>query len=138
MKSYRTAALALLLAVPALPVFAAVSILVHSPDWSATYVAAYQSTFGPRGVPFTGTMSLRFNHGIISGTYIANSVRPDPLNGRRVLVSGGVSHGQIHLTFQAPANFTVRGTLGENAEISGSTTINRRVFSFMAKVKSVP
>ncbi len=138
MKVYRTAALALLLAAPALPVFAAVSVLVHSPVWSATYVAAYQPQFGRRGVPFTGTMTLRFNHGIISGTYVANSVRPDPLNGRTVLVSGGVSHGQIHLIFQAPANFTVRGTLAEDAEISGTATINRQFFSFVARVKSVP
>jgi hypothetical protein len=138
MKPYRTAAFALLLAAPALPVFAAVSILVHSSVWSATYVAAYTPTFGPNRVPFSGTLKLNFNHGIISGTYVANSVRPDPLNGRTTLVSGGVSHGQIHLIFQAPANFTVRGTLAENAEISGTATINRRFFSFLAKVKSVP
>lgn len=138
MKPYRTAALALLLAAPALPVLAAQSILVHSAVWSATYVAARQSTFGRRGVPFTGTMVLRFNHGIISGTYVGTSVRPDPLNNRTTLVSGGVSHGQIHLIFQAPANFTVRGTLAEDGEISGSTTINRQIFTFVAKVKSVP
>jgi hypothetical protein len=138
MKPYRTAALALLLAVPALPVFAASSMLIHTQVWSATYVAAYTPTFGPNRLPFTGTLKLNFNHGIISGSYVANSVRPDPLHGRTVLVSGGVSHGQIHLIFQAPANFTVRGTLAEDAQISGSATINRQIFSFLAKVKSVP
>jgi hypothetical protein len=138
MNPYRTAALALLLASSALPAPAVVTTLVHRQVWSATYVAAYQSQFGARGVPFTGTLKLNFNHGVINGTYVAHSVRPDPLVGRTTLVTGTLSHGQIRLTFQAPGGFTVRGTLAEDAHISGTATVRGSFFSFLAKVKSVP
>lgn len=138
MKPYRAAAFALLLALPALPVLAVVSTIAHQPVWGATYVAAYRSTFGTQGEPFTGTLKLSFNHGIINGTYVSNSVRPDPLFGRTVPVSGGVSQGHITLNFTASGGFVVRGTLAGDGEISGTATIRGRFFSFLAKIKSVP
>lgn len=138
MKPYRAAAFALLLMLPALPVLAVVSVEIHQPVWSATYVAAYQPTFGNQGQPFTGTLKLNFNHGIVSGTYVSHSIRPDPLFGRTIGVSGGVSHGQITLNFGASGGFVVRGTLAQDGEISGTATIRGRFFSFLAKVKSVP
>ncbi len=114
------------------------AVLEHGPVWQATYVAAYQPTFGTQGVPYAGTMKLKFNHGIISGTYTAESVRPDPLYGRIVGVSGNVSKGEITLIVQAPGGFTVRGTLAGDGEISGTATVKGRFYTFLAKVKSSP
>jgi hypothetical protein len=89
---------AFLYALALAPAFAAVE---HGRAWQATYVAAYQPTFGRQGVPYSGTLKLKFNDGIVSGTYAAESVRPDPLYGRTINVSGGVSQGHITLDFRA-------------------------------------
>src|SRR5581483_6075496 len=104
----------------------------------ATYVAAYQPTFGAARVPNSGTMSLKFDNGVVSGTNVSETVRPDPHYGRSIAVSGNVSHGQITLILQAPGGFTVRGTLGSDGEISGRATIKGSFYSFLAKVKSSP
>ena len=80
----------------ALTLQSALAAVEHGRVWQATYVAAYQPTFGRQGVPYSGTMKLKFNNGIITGTYLAESVRPDPLYGRTINVSGGVSQGQHH------------------------------------------
>jgi hypothetical protein len=130
-----TALFALLYALTLQPALAAVE---HGRVWHATYVAAYQPTFGRQGVPYSGTLNLKFNNGIVSGTYRSDSVRPDPLYGRTINVSGGVSEGQITLDFKASGGFTVRGTLAGNGEISGTATINGHFYSFLAKVKSSP
>jgi hypothetical protein len=106
--------------------------------WQATYVAAYQPTFGNQGVPYSGSLKLTFNDGIVSGTYASDSVRPDPLRGRIIAVSGGVSEGHITLNFQAAGGFTVRGTLAADGEISGTATIKGQFYNFLAKVKSSP
>ena len=116
----------------------ALAAVEHGRAWQATYVAAYQPTFGRQGVPYSGTLKLKFNGGIVSGTYVGESVRPDPLYGRTINVSGGVSEGHITLDFRASGGFTVRGTLAGNGEISGTATINGRFYSFLAKVKSSP
>lgn len=118
----------------------ALAILGHGPQWSATYVAAYQPTFGSgsSNVPYAGTMKLTFNHGIISGTYVSDSVRPDPLYGKTIPVSGGVQHGHVTLNFGTFAGFTVRGTLAGDGQISGTATIKGRFYNFLAKVKSSP
>ncbi|HET6274824.1 MAG TPA: hypothetical protein VFE16_02635 [Candidatus Cybelea sp.] len=120
---------------PALPAGAAV---MHGHVWEATYVAAYQPTFGRQGYPHSGTMKLKVNNGIISGTYTSESVRPDPLYGRPIAISGNVSQGNITLILQAPGGFTVRGTIAENGEISGTATVKGSFYTFMAKVKSSP
>ncbi len=117
---------------------AALGVAVHGRVWHATYVAAYQPTFGPGRAPYAGTMKLRFNHGVVSGTYTAESVRPDPLYGRIIAVSGGVSEGHITLNLQAPGGFTVRGTLSGDGAISGTATIKGQFYNFQAKVKSSP
>ena len=122
----------------ALTLQSALAAVEHGRVWQATYVAAYQPTFGRQGVPYSGTLKLKFNNGIVSGTYLSESVRPDPLYGRTIKVSGGVSQGQITLDFKASGGFTVRGTLAENGEISGTATINGHFYSFLAKVKSSP
>ena len=83
------------------PIATALAVVVHGRVWQATYVAAYQPTFGPQNVPYSGIVKLKFNHGIVSGTYLSESVRPDPLYGRTIAVSGNVSEGQITLNLQA-------------------------------------
>lgn len=129
------ALLAALIAVQMLP---AKAVVVHGRVWQATYVAAYQPTFGPSRVPYAGTLKLKFDHGIISGTYVSDSVRPDPLYGRTIAVSGGASEGHVTLNLQAPGGFTVRGTLSGDGEISGTATIRGSFYNFLAKVKSSP
>ncbi|MFY9738889.1 MAG: hypothetical protein WAK11_07515 [Candidatus Cybelea sp.] len=116
----------------------ALAVVEHGRVWQATYVAAYQPTFGRQGVPRSGTLKLKFDHGIVNGTYVSESVRPDPLYGRTIAVSGGVSQGQITLNLQAPGGFTMRGTLAGNGEISGTATIKGQFYNFLAKVKSSP
>ncbi|HEY6326235.1 MAG TPA: hypothetical protein VIW73_06965 [Candidatus Cybelea sp.] len=135
MKLRAGALLVALIAVQALP---AKAVVVHGRVWQATYVAAYQPTFGASRVPYAGTMKLKFDHGIISGTYVSESTRPDPLYGRTIAVSGGVSEGHVTLTLQAPGGFTVRGTLSADGEISGTATIRGSFYNFLAKVKSSP
>jgi hypothetical protein len=130
-----TAVAAALALLSGLPVRAAV---MHGHVWAATYVAAYQPTFGRQGYPHSGTMKLKFNNGIVSGTYTSESVRPDPLYGRPIAVSGNVSQGNVTLILQAPGGFTVRGTIAENGEISGTATVKGSFYTFMAKVKSSP
>ncbi len=116
-----------------------VAVLVHGSVWSATYVAAYQPTFGQQGVPYSGTLKLKVDKGIVSGTYVSESVRPDPLRGKPpIAVSGGVSGGHINLVFNTAGGFTVKGTLAEDGEISGTATIRGKFYSFLAKVKSSP
>lgn len=135
MRAPIAALVALAYALTLAPALAAVE---HGRVWEATYVAAYQPTFGRQGVPYSGTLKLKFNNRIVSGTYVSESVRPDPLYGRTINVSGGVSQGQITLDFKASGGFTVRGTVAGNGEISGTATINGHFYSFLAKVKSSP
>jgi hypothetical protein len=136
MKSHRS--LVLLAAVIALSVLPARAAVMHGHTWEATYVAAFSPSFGPSRVPYSGTMNLKFNQGIVSGTYVSDSVRPDPLRGRTVPLSGNVSEGRITLIFQSPANFTMRGTIAGDGEISGSGTIRGSSYNLLAKVKSSP
>ena len=130
------------MSVPRLAILAALvlamAVVMHGRVWQATYVAAYQPTFGAQRAPNSGTLKLKFNHGIVSGTYVSESVRPDPLYGRTIAVSGNASEGQITLVFQAPGGFTVRGTVAGDGEISGTATINGSFYNFLAKVKSSP
>jgi hypothetical protein len=136
MNRYRIISLVVALALlPPLPLNAAV---MRGHVWSATYATGIAPTFGAARVPFTGVMTLQFNHGIISGTYESTSVRTDPLFGRRIPVTGNVSHGQILLNFATPANFSMRGTLDSNGDISGTATIRGRFNTFVARVKSSP
>lgn len=129
---------ALLAASALIPASRASAVVLHGRVWEATYVAAYEPTFGPARGPYSGRMKLKFSQGIISGTYVSDSIRPDPLYGRTIAVSGNVSEGQITLIFQTMGGFTVRGTLAGDGEISGTATINGRFYNFLARVKSSP
>jgi hypothetical protein len=131
MKTYR-------IPIAAIAALLTLGVAMHGRVWQATYVAAYQPTFGAQRVPNSGTLKLKFDHGIVSGTYVSESVRPDSLYGRTIAVSGNVSEGHITLIFQAPGGFTVRGTIAGDGEISGTATIKGSFNSFLAKVKSSP
>ncbi len=121
-----------------LALFLVTGVTLHGHVWQATYVAAYEPTFGPSKVPYSGILKLKFNNGIVSGTYEATSVRPDPLYGKTIAVSGNVSEGHITLNFSTFGGFTVRGTVAGDGEISGTATIKGQFYSFLAKVKSSP
>lgn len=110
----------------------------HPAVWSATYVAAYQPQFGTQGVPYSGVLKLKFNHGIISGTYDSESVRPDPLRGRIVNVTGGISGNHVSLRF-ATSSFTLsNGTIDNHGTISGTANYQGSLYNFLAKIKSKP
>lgn len=127
-----------LLAAIVLSVSPARAVVMQGHTWAATYVAAFTPSFGASRVPYSGTMTLKYNQGILSGTYVSDSVRPDPLRGRRVPLSGNVSQGRITLIFQSPANFTMRGTIASDGKISGSGSIRGSSYNMLAKVKSSP
>ena len=135
MRSHFSLVLLVLAAFLVLPARAAV---MQGHTWSATYVAAFTPSFGASRVPYSGTMNLKVSQGIVSGTYVSDSVRPDPLRGRRVALSGNISGDRITLIFQSPANFTMRGTIAGDGKISGSGTIRGSSYNMLAKVKSSP
>jgi hypothetical protein len=114
----------------------AFAILGHGPIWTATYVAAFQPQFGHQGVPYSGIMKLKFNHNYISGTYESTSIRPDPMYGRIINVTGTASKGNIILHI---ASLTMlNGTINTSGTISGTASWQGRLFEFLAKVKSSP
>lgn len=127
----------LALALAAVCTAPALAVSASRPVWSATYVAAYNPLF-KGGVPYSGEMKLSFNHGIVSGTYTATSTRPDPLYGRILNVTGTVQHGNINFTAGGTSGFSLRGTLHEDGEISGTATQRGHAYTFLAKVKSSP
>lgn len=128
--SFFAAILALVTAAPA------VAIVGQGPVWSATYVAAFEPALGLRGYPYSGIMKLTFNHGVISGTYDSTSVRPDPMFGRIIPVTGTTSKGSVILHV---ASLTMlNGTIDREGTIQGTATWQGRLYNFMAKVKSSP
>lgn len=104
--------------------------------WSATYVAAFQPTLGTQGVPYSGILKLSFNHGIITGTYQSESVRPDPMYGRIVNVTGNTNKGYVLLRFGSLS--LPNGTIDHNGTIGGTANWQGRLWDFLAIVKSKP
>lgn len=95
------------------------------------YVAAF-APINSVAQPFSGTMRLNFNHGIVSGYYNDTSGAPGaPLANRlRVPVSGGVSSdGSINLVI-GPLSF--HGKL-HGRWMSGTAFIHGRIYTFKAK-----
>lgn len=128
--------LALTLVLAALTAAPALAVISHGAVWKATYVAAFQPQFGTQGVPYSGLMKLRFDHGIISGTYDSTSVRPDPMYGRIINVTGALSKTSVILHI---ASLTIlNGSMDPNGVITGSASWQGRLFNFMAKIKSMP
>ncbi len=95
------------------------------------YVVAFQPLYGGN-IPFSGTMILNFNNGIISGTYTDMSIQPyAPFQNRiNVPVAGGVSGDNIHL--QIGGTLTFNGKI-EGDTISGSAFYHGRIYQFLAK-----
>ena len=114
----------------------AMAIVGHGPVWTATYVAAFQPTLGTPGVPYSGLMKLKFNHGIISGTYESTSVRPDPMYGRIINVTGTASKGTVSLHIASLSMMS--GSINTAGTIAGTASWQGRLWNFMAKVKSSP
>jgi hypothetical protein len=104
--------------------------------WSATYVAAYEPVFGAQGVPYSGILKLKFNHGIITGTYQSESVRPDPLFGRIVNVTGNTNKGYVSLRFGSVA--LPNATIDAHGTIGGTANWQGKLYDFLAIVKSRP
>ena len=95
------------------------------------YVAAF-APLNSSASPFSGTMRLNFNHGIVSGYYDDTSISPrGPLANRlRVPVSGGVSgDGSINLLI-GPLSF--HGRL-HGRWMKGTATAYGRIYTFSAK-----
>jgi hypothetical protein len=110
----------------------------HPAVWSATYVAAYQPQFGNTGaVPYSGIMKLKFNHGVISGTYESQSVRPDPLSNRIVNVTGTIGKDN-HVSLRFASFSMLGGTIGASGTIKGTGNWNGHLYNFLAKIKSMP
>jgi hypothetical protein len=83
-------------------------------------------------------MKLKFNHGIVSGSYDSHSVRPDPLRGRIVNVTGTISGEHVSLRF-ATSSFTLpNGTIDGHGTIKGTANYQGHLYNFMAKIKSTP
>jgi hypothetical protein len=95
------------------------------------YVAAMQTLFG-MGLPFSGTLVLNYNHGIVSGTYTDQSIQPGAPFANRppVAVSGGVDGDNIHLNIGGSFNFN--GKL-EGDTISGSAFYRGKIVQFLAR-----
>ncbi len=135
MKKYCSFAIALVVAA-LLSTAPGRAILGHGPVWTATYVAVFQPQFGHQGVPYSGIMKLKFDHQYISGMYESTSVRPDPMYGRMINVTGTVSKGNVILHI---ASLTMlNGSIDNSGTISGTASWQGRLFNFLAKVKSSP
>lgn len=81
--------------------------------------------------PFTGALVFQLNNnGIINGLYEADSMRPDPLYGRKTTVTGSISGSQIRLQIGTGVNaFTINGTV--NGElITGSASASNGIWTF--------
>jgi hypothetical protein len=85
------------------------------------------------GEPYTGALVFRVNgDGTVSGDYESDSVRPDPLYGRLIPVTGTVSGNQVLLQIGNGVHaFSMNGTISRHS-ISGSATQNGRVWTFSA------
>ena len=119
------------------PAVAAVEQIQHPAVWAATYVTAYQPQFGTQGVPYSGLMKLKFNHGTVNGTYDSTSVRPDPYRGRILTVTGTISSDN-HVMLRFGSFSVPNATIGGNGTIKGTANWQGRLYNFMAKIKSMP
>jgi len=112
----------------------AAGAIVTTPGHPLQYVAAMRPQ-SSSGVPFSGKLVLSISKdGIVSGTYRADSIRPDPMNGHIIPVSGGVDGKRIHLSFGMSANFSVSGTIDAHGRIVASGFRHGVAYNFEAAV----
>ena len=126
-RSYTGLLLALLIALPLLGVATSHVWPVGTPLGFRTEIF---QTFGNK-IPYTGALVVTINKdGIVNGIYEADSVRPDPLYGRKTPVTGGANGSNINLQIgSGPNALTIRGTYA-NSEISGNVTGLSGIWSF--------
>lgn len=108
----------------------AAAVPMHPTARQVEYVAAF-TPLGSQSYPYSGLLRLTITGtGIISGTYVSTSIRPDPLGSRILAVSGGISGANVHFTIGNALRFTgkVNGRL-----FSGSATWRGRIYHFEAK-----
>jgi hypothetical protein len=124
-----TLLLAVAMFVPA-PAFATVATAAP-----VAYVAAFAPTFDNAAVPHTGTMRLTIQNGTVTGTYTGISVVPDRLNDRIQNITGAISGKYVLFSIANALSFN--GTLDPDGTISGTATMNGRLYNFVAK-RGVP
>ncbi len=83
--------------------------------------------------PFTGALVFRLDsNGILNGLFESDSIRPDPLYGRQIPVTGSISGDQIRLQIGNGVNaFTVNGTVNGQL-ITGSASMSSGIWTFRA------
>ncbi|HXM06828.1 MAG TPA: hypothetical protein VN936_05160 [Candidatus Acidoferrum sp.] len=96
------------------------------------YVAAFTPAFGLTSLPYAGQMQLTMSDGTVTGTYTGISVRPDPLNGRIIPVTGTVS-SDGHVQFYVGNAMSFTGEVYADGTISGSADYRGQIWDFMAK-----
>ena len=114
------------------PAFA-FTALTHTPV-TYPYVAAFSPTFR-NAFPYSGTMELTFNNGIIRGTYRDMSIKPGgPFSrGGIIPVTGGTTGKNIHLTI-GPGFSISNGQIDGNGTINGTGSWQGRFYNFLAEV----
>lgn len=105
-----------------MPVLLAVTTL----KWPTEQPMGFRTEIAPQfgiAAPYTGALVLKVDSkGYIRGTYQSDSIRPDPMYGRNVSVSGSVSGNAIRLQIGGAFHpLTVNGTY-TNSAITGSVT----------------
>jgi hypothetical protein len=85
--------------------------------------------------PFTGALVIRLSpQGIISGVYASDSIRPDPLFGHQVPVTGSISSGnQIRLQIGVGSvALTVRGNITQYGIAASAANASFGILDFAA------
>ncbi len=132
MKSNRRLVLAVLVAALAVPA-SALAATTTAPQ-NLTLQAAMRP-HNSQSVPYSGILKIKIEpDGIVNGTYVSNSIRPDPSNGKIVPVTGGLTGTNIHLSFGTGGTMRVTGTF-HNGHIVGTAYRKGQIFDFEAIVK---
>lgn len=101
-------------------------LAVTTAKWPAEQPLGFRTEISPQfgiSAPYTGALVLKVDEkGYIRGTYQSDSIRPDPMYGRNVQVTGSVSGNGIQLQIGGAFHpLTVSGTY-TNSAITGSVT----------------
>src|SRR5690348_15369873 len=110
-------------------VAAKVALPVGTPLGFRTEIVPLNSS----AMPFTGALVFKVNSsGILSGMYESDSVRPDPLYGQRIPVTGGLSGNHVRIQIGTGARaISINGSLRGN-EITGSANLSSGMWTFKA------
>jgi hypothetical protein len=105
---------------------------VTEPAGSVEYVAAF-APLHSQAYPYSGLLRLNINNGIISGTYVSTSIRPDPMQGRIIEVTGNISGDNVMFNIGNAIAFTgtIQGKKGHT--FVGSAIWRGHIYVFEAK-----